>query len=342
MRHKIILFILFALAASSCEYELDFSGYDQTRRLFVFGMPGSSDTTVVSLHSTIPMGDRNSLPLPLDDARVSLIVNGEEVVMERADETVPSLPEGSFYTLHPLEPGDKVEVKASAEGAEPVWAESVVPKVLLDSEVVMDVERNAGNYPTGLTFSVCFKDDPDVSDYYAMQVCLRKSYYSYSIDSGYEDMDKYEYEFLDYEAGSAYDDDLYPFQKPIIVNYDPSKGLYLHDNAHMVVFNENTFEKGEGVLEFFADYKEDSVESGYWLDGVLQEEKGYRCSYKVILYRLSSELYNFIRANEILDANLPILIGAAPPSYAFTNIRGGVGVFGGISKTETDWIPNVQ
>ncbi len=37
-----------------------------------------------------------------------------------------------------------------------------------------------------------------------------------------------------------------------------------------------------------------------------------------------------------------ILLAAAPPSYMYTNIRGGVGVFGGISVAETDWMPNVE
>ncbi len=343
MKHNTILIFLLTLVVSSCEYELDFSGYDRTGRLFVFGMPGSSDTTVVRLNSTIPIGDRNSLPLPLDDAQVSLVVNGEEVVMKRADEAVPSLPEGCFYTLHPLSPGDRVEVRAAAEGAEPVWAESVVPEMFPEYQLAMEVVMSADNYPVDLIFSVSFKGDPDVSDHYAMQVCQRKEYYNYSIDSGYEYPGNYEYEYIGYEVGDDSDDGLYPFRKPIIVNYNPIKGLYLYENAPMVIFNEDTSENGEETLEFLADYSSDMVTQGTFDEnGVLIEGKGYHISYKMILYRLSDELYNFIRANEILDVNLPVLVGAAPPSYLYTNIRGGVGVFGGISVTETDWIPNMK
>ncbi len=342
MRRNIIFIITLALFMSSCEYELDFSGDDKTRRLFVLGIPGSSDTTVVRLHSTIPTGDRNSCPLPLDDARVSLFVNGDEVVMDRADETVPSLPEGSFYTLYPVKPGDKVEVRASAEGAEPVWAESSVPELFPESEVVMDVERNSYGSPDGLTFSARFKDDPDVENYYGIQVLLRRERYSYTIESGYT-IDGYEYELADSWRYSDSENALYPFQKPMIVSYKSGIDIFVSYGSNaMLVYNDRAFENGEGYIEFLAKYEEDRVEVGTWLNGVLQDEKGYRCSYKVLLYRLSPELYNFIRADSILYGNISILIAAAPPSYVYTNIRGGVGVFGGISVTETDWIPNVK
>ncbi len=339
MRHNIIFFILLALAMSSCEYELDFSGYDKTRRLFVFGMPGSSDTTVVRLYSTIPMGDRNSSPLPLDDAGVSLIVNGEEIAMERADGTTPSLPAGSFYTLYTISPGDKVEIKASAEGAESAWAESTVPEIPAGTDIVMEAVRDAENNITGLTFSAGFKDDSDAADYYAMQVYVRREYYEYTQDGGYE-VQYYEYELLDYEVGDGYDDDLYPFRKPIIVNYNSGADLYSKDYAPMVVFAETAFENGVGAVDFHAGYRGDRIMYETYMDDVLLERRGYVCSYRAVLYRLSSELYNFIRANEILNVNMPILIGAAPPSYSYTNIRGGVGVFGGLAAWETEWIPN--
>ncbi len=340
--NNIIFFILSVLVFSSCEYELDFSGEDKIRRLFVLGMPGSSDTTFVRLHSTIPMGDRVSRPLPLDEAGVSLIVNGEEIVMKRADEAVPALQDGIFYTLHPVAPGDRVEVRASAEGAEPVWAECLVPESFPENEIVMEIDRkDGGNYSRNLKFSVTFPDDIGTVDHYAMQVCRRKEHYTYSIDGGYQ-VQRYEYEIVGVEEDDAGQDDLYPFRKPIIVNYNAGIDLYSKEDAPMVIFDDRTFEDGAGVIELITRYEEDRMTSSTWIDDVLQDGFGYKCSYRVILYRLSPELYNFIRSNAILEMNLPILIGAAPPSYVYTNIRGGVGIFGGISVTETDWIPNIE
>ncbi len=344
MKRNIIFFVLLALAMSSCEYVLDFSGGDMNPRLFVFGMPGSSDMTVVKLHSTVPMGDRTSGPLPLDDARVSLVVNGEEVVMVRADEAVPDLPEGSFYTMHPVLPGDKVEVKASAGGMEPVWAESLVPGEFPENEVDVEVDSWLyENHPARLRFSVRFKDDAETMDHYAMQVLLMKEYYSFSLDNGSEVLG-HEYEYIkpvgDYEDDGGME--LYPFRRPVILNYNSGLDLYSEQDAPMMIFDDRNFADGEGIMEFPAKYVEDEVSEATWMNGVLLDEKGYHCSYMVILYRLSPELYNFIRTNEIQSSNLLILLAAAPPSYVYTNIHGGVGVFGGISRTETDWIPNVD
>ncbi len=344
MKNNIIYVLLFALIMSSCEYELDFSGVDVGPRLFLLGTSGSSDTTVVRLRSTVPMGDSNSGSLPLDDARVIMAVNGEEIVIDRADEAVPSLPEGCFYTLHPVRPGDKVEVRASAGGLEPVVAESSVPGAFPENEVGMEAERWVvnGNYTsTRLRFSVSFRDDSESEDYYAMQVCRMKSYYT-SYDDGRFEPGKNEYEHV---APISLDDqadmDLYPSQRPIWVNYSLGSGLYSDGDAHMMVFDDRSFEDGEGVMEFLVKYEEDRVTSATIMNGVTVEESGYRCSYKVMLYRLSPELYRFIKANEILGSGIAILLAAAPPSYVYTNVRGGVGVFGGISVTETGWIPNV-
>ncbi len=346
MKNTIIPFLLLALTLGSCQYDLDFSGEDIDPRLFVLGLPGSSDTTVVRLYATVPMGDRNSRPLPMDDARVSLVVNGEEIAMDRADESVPSLPEGCFYTLRPVLPGDKVEVLASAGGVESVRAESAVPEPLREKDVVMKAESwvDGSHADTRLRFSARFKDDTDSDDYYAMQVCRRKEYYTYYPIEGRLETERYEYEFLDPTVvrNANVNQELQPFIRPIIVDYNSGINLYPEVKAPMVVFDDKAFEAGAGSQEFICEYEADRIKVSSYMNGVLEYESGYKCSYKVILFSLSPELYRFIKANEILNGSVSILLAATPPSYMYTNIHGGVGVFGGISRTETDWIPNVD
>ena len=65
----------------------------------------------------------------------------------------------------------------------------------------------------------------------------------------------------------------------------------------------------------------------------------YECfEYKVKVCRLSAELYHCFKALYIADnSDAPIHLGFSPVTYTYTNVEGGLGIFGAMSVYESDW-----
>ena len=60
--------------------------------------------------------------------------------------------------------------------------------------------------------------------------------------------------------------------------------------------------------------------------------------YKMLLYRLSDEIYKHMKARYIRDYYpLEPSLGFTPVTYTYTNITGGLGVFGGVSGYGSEW-----
>ncbi len=332
---KKILFLLSVLALQSCEYIVDLDGFDKNPRLYVLGMPGESDTTVVMLRPTIPMGDKNAPEVSLDDAEVILTVNGEQVPLSVADESTPDLPSGSRYTLHPVLPGDELEFRASVDGVQPVMTECKVPDAFPEYEIMLDTEEKVvnGNLKTYLNITVDIKGAQETDDCYAMKV------YRETDTFGYDAGNSKKYNFMYPKIAGANDYDYPIYQFPLLVNYGGGIDIFSDKYAPMLVFQDNMSAEWNHRLEFVTEYVGDSIYSdNYYNNGA---EYGLRYRYKIFLYRLSPELLRFIKANLVQTDNVTILFAMAPPSYVYTNIRGGVGIFGGITRTETEWLPNV-
>ncbi len=307
----------------SCEYDMDFSDFGHEPRLFVMGMAGGSDMTVIRLLPAGAIGDSHQDGFSVDGAQVSLKVNGEDVPLSIDDE----LPYGCYVADIHLLPGDAAEFAASVEGVDPVRAKCVVPGRFPEYEVELKTEKNGWNgndlngISTRLKLTVRFDDDPDTKDYYGMQVYRMTETYSY-------------FNILEYEYMKPMDDissGIYDFPLsglPLTMHYSPGEGMFSKDYVPMMVVDDGMFADGNGVMEFLTNFNDDTSNRRYM--------------YKVFLYRLSPELYRFARANAIASDNVPILVMMAPPAHCYTNVLGGVGVFGGITRMETDWLPNVK
>jgi hypothetical protein len=65
----------------------------------------------------------------------------------------------------------------------------------------------------------------------------------------------------------------------------------------------------------------------------------YECfEYKVKVFRLSAEMYHCFKARYIADnSDAPIHLGFSPVTYTYTNVEGGLGMFGAMSVYESDW-----
>lgn len=55
------------------------------------------------------------------------------------------------------------------------------------------------------------------------------------------------------------------------------------------------------------------------------------------VFRLSEELFNYCKAQYLMNFNMLSNFGLSPPNFTYTNVSGGVGIVGGISSVKTIW-----
>ena len=61
--------------------------------------------------------------------------------------------------------------------------------------------------------------------------------------------------------------------------------------------------------------------------------------YRIVLYKVSDEFYHYCKSLYMIENNLFAEVGLSPTNFSYTNISGGFGVLGGLSCTQSDWIP---
>lgn len=67
---------------------------------------------------------------------------------------------------------------------------------------------------------------------------------------------------------------------------------------------------------------------------------GSKTWYQIEVFRLSDELYNYCKAQYLKDYNILSNFGVTPPNFTYSNVSGGLGIVGGISRCKTELIPD--
>ena len=67
---------------------------------------------------------------------------------------------------------------------------------------------------------------------------------------------------------------------------------------------------------------------------------GSKTWYQLEVYHLSEELYNYCKAQYLKDFNILSNFGVTPPNFTYSNISGGIGIIGGISRFTPEKVPD--
>lgn len=307
-------------AAGSCTYDITLDGLDKEGKLYLICVPGGSDTTVFSLKATYPVSGDRRVTADVKTADVRLSSGGRTVQLLRSDGTLPGIAEGMYYTLEKFQSGETLEMEASVNGVPPVSARTSVPASFPRYDVRIEPVQLSGKdsgVKKGISFRVTF-DDREESRYYGMQVMARLP--STDETDGY-----YEY----YKSPFYMDENtVFSNLAPMLtISYTGASRLGPSSDSPMVLWDGNaaTDVRKELVLDFLDS---DSV-----LEGDMEKSE-----FKVIMYRLSPEFYRFAKASFVTDNNPLVNMGLSAPSFTYTNVSGGTGVFGAVSMSETEWI----
>ena len=217
-----------------------------------------------------------------------------------------------------LEEGDKVTIDIRLEGITPIHAETTVPPVPEEPEVMLSNEGH-GNI-LDITYS---ESDPDA--YFGLRIRSRyESWWSELIDGEWIDSEKSIIWNNIYGLGNDLDILLAFEDEESLKEIMTGDGPVCFWKNDMIKEDENgrkslTFNVGT-VMGNYENVSDDLIEYG-------------REYYVVYLYRLSEELYTAY--DHFIHQSADVLgdMGLSPVHYRYTNVKGGFGVLGGISES---------
>ena len=301
---KRIWYILIGISLTACLTEVDLSDLRESPRLVVNGVAVAGESLRVSVTRTWFYTDEHP-NVVIPDATVRLYVNG------RYEETLPFVPgdtlfnaAGNYQAAFVPQVADRLRLEVSAPGYEAVHAETEVPpsSLLLDAKAVQEVITADGTMKR-ISYAIRLQDALEEENYYLFR--LEEGYLSE--DSTY----RWHVLYLDYaedplfgQNSSALDQILFPQYLP---GYD---GRVFSDE----VINGQTYTI--------------RLQNTYYLSGMPRTKR-----LRVRLYAISSDYYKYLKilqdqsdrsfANHLIDA------GLAEPIRVYSNIDGGLGIFGG-------------
>lgn len=115
------LLILLITCLGSCSYHLDLDTVAAKEKLVLYCFPSNSDTTVIQLSKSIPVGHDGKGDTSLRNAEVHFSVNGKEQEVYWNEDSTSSLPARCYYTLGKCAKEDIVRIRTSMEGLPSIW-----------------------------------------------------------------------------------------------------------------------------------------------------------------------------------------------------------------------------
>lgn len=329
-----------ALLALSCEKVVDFPA-DENGRIYIDAILGQKDGGRINLAVSQPaLGSEDA---SAEDITLSLKADGEPVSLVRDMDYVPEtegmvsyLVEGSFR------PDQQLELVAESPDLPSAKALTTVPASLRDVKLTYkevntyknrDPEQTMGNLITLLEFNMAMDEKPDTDIYFGVQVCKRAVYDTVGTvpDHTWEQYEK-KYGIVEY-------DDLYidaTYTEGSAISSAVKEMFVLYDGGEMQVSPAEPEGDGAAVKAYVYPTRKQLMQGSYHDDARYEIYEVFE--YDIHLYRLSPEVYRCLKARYIIDnSRVPIHLGFSPVTYTYTNVEGGLGMFGAVSEYESGW-----
>lgn len=330
-QYGLISIALSILTLTSCESYFDLEGLDPEQKLVIYCMPAAGcDTTVIQLSKTVPVTAAGVPPQGIADAYVDFTVNGEKQTVRWAQEAVGMVPEQSYYVVKSLKTGDRIGITAEVPGLTPVTSASTVPEKF--PLVGVTLGRTVNEWGDMLQFRVTFRDDASTDDYYGIRVIEKESYYSRLYNPT---DDKWSYS----ERSEVYLQSLDVSGEPLLnnkVGLDATFDFDYNYSGNLFIWSDEKVSGQEYTLRVNTSYRSDS-----YSDSDLSFSKTL-FTYKVCLYRLSPELYAYLKSVNDIENNELGKGGLAPIRSHYSNIENGFGFLGACNLCETEWLENAN
>ena len=110
-------------------------------------------------------------------------------------------------------------------------------------------------------------------------------------------------------------------------------------NGGELLVAEMIDEDGKMAFDVYVDNEPRYMTNAEWQG----DELVYACyeyyEYKIKVFRIPHEMYHSLRSEYIKEnSDAPLHLGFSPVTYAYTNVKGGLGMFAAVTSSETEWI----
>lgn len=338
MRHifKIGLIILPLLAA--CEKTVDFPS-DDKGRIYIDAVLIEGGDNRITVNVSSPLNGEETVTA--NDVQIHLESEGRPLTLERDAAYESSYGEISYLIKDELHTGQSFDLRAEASGLESVKASATIPAPLPEIDFTHSLVEtykavNANTVMSLMTlreFKININEIPSENLYYGVQMLKKIEY----VPEG--DVPSYVWEkYADKREVVKYDN-FY------VTGMLKSVDLTLKDTEVRYTLNGGDCMVGQSSVYIKPDGNE-VVQSQYiYVGGVIQSfyEVKRTCKYKLKVYRLSPQTYQCMKARYIAEySDAPLHLGFSPVTYIYTNVEGGLGIFGAASCYESDWFDLVH
>lgn len=331
---KYINYILFSLLLFiSCEREFEIKDPKAGHKLYIeslfYDQQDTVSFTVIATRSTSEPPQQYEIPSGM---KITILEDGQpREVLDDEDEGMPNpgykydVPEYRWYLTGGFSSGSKVEIMAQADGYPDAYSVVYMP------EKFNDFTCRVEKYSEGRAFlHIDYQDDPSTTDFYGVSV---KRYSKAVLFDGTVDFES-DYGIINQPVSDDFGEYDYPYWNMRYKGWEMWRDMVFWNDSRESVDGKQTFT--------ILISEKQGPDSWLWSDSFGGGEiKGTVYSYDLVyVYKLTPDSYYYLNGQWNEQYNDMAGFGLAPPTYAFTNIRDGIGIFAGMSVSEPykiDW-----
>lgn len=314
---KKIIYLILTAVLSSCTYHFELDEVDAREKPVLYCFPSNKDTTVIQLSKSIPISKREPLDKSVRNADIHFTVNGKEQAIYWNEDSTSSLPAQCYYTLGKWRKNDRLQLQSASTGLPAITAQTVMPDNFPLKGIRLTPKGDSNNT---LQVLVTFKDDGGTNDYYGIR------------------MMKKEIRARDNEKDISFHSVEFDLKgEPLLNNLSDLDEIFMLSNRlfrDLYIWSDDKIQGKEYTIRLNMDYQKD-----YEYDW---DNSSYREEYKIYLYKLSPEFYNYFKTLNNINNNDLGNHGLSPMFHHYTNVSNGIGVVGACQITETEWLKNVH
>ena len=305
--------LLYCLSAilllSSCETVFDINP-QTSPKLYLQCFAGAGDVNVIQLFRTYPVGETPDTENAffLEDAEIELMIDGTRKEVHYASEANGIVPAGCWYVNGTVGSGAEVEIKATYGDIPQIKASTVVPEKFPPCNISLS---------DGFV-SVTLNDMESCTDFYGLAVEGEARALD---DSGL---------MIPFDCMSISDDvELWgtgTAREYVDLNFNGWATYAGYGNLRL--WSDKSFNGQTKTLAFRW--------SSMLFPGHLEGHE-WDIFYRVRLYKVSPEFWNYALSRDNIANNHLAYIGLAPSSNSYSNVKGGLGVLGSYSLRVSGW-----
>lgn len=331
MHIRTIIALSCAISLNACNSYFDPENIDVTERPVMYCIPSpGNEAVIIQLSKSVPVTASGLPPRGLPGANISFRLNGKPMEAVWNQNVTPRLPAECYYVPVRVNEGDEIDLSAEMTSFNIMSSHTKIPAAfpLEDIELVLrpGIEEK-------LQFRITFRDNATTDDFYGVRIVNER------INEIQQNTGSGNWTTVDQsvEYSQAIRPDL--TEEPLLnnkVGLDATFDLDYNYYNNLYIWSDDKIAGKRYTMQLSTAYNRVQ----YATEGDIRT-LSYD-SYVVYLYRLSHELYRYLKSvNDIANNELG-QNGLAPVRSQYSNVINGLGIVGGCNVTQSERLVYLQ